>query len=178
MLPGSGPPGRQLGSPLESQLSGLLAAFGDHHAGHFGRAEGSFQVDADHESRFRITATLPGYKLGDGGAVLMGAAESPLSVRAVGHRSLVVSGMQQSGPIIRSWQRTFSLPKGSDIDNVAATYASGVLTVDVPRRNVTGEDNAEDADDDDALLPPALRAMRSGLPGLLGQLNAPPRSGG
>lgn len=173
--------GRHLvAKPLHMQLDNLLGAFGDHHAGHVGRAEGSFQVDDDHHTRFRITAELPGYNFGDS-RTLHPAAESPLSVRAIGHRSLVVSGSQQNGPFIRTWQRTFSLPKGTDIDHISVTYSSktGNLTVDVPRKNKTetsGDEEEEEAEEDDGsaeideMLPPALRAIRQGLPDLLNQL--------
>lgn len=188
-LPGpggaGGSKGRQLANPggpasLEAKLNGLLGAFGEHHAGQVGRAQGSFHVDDDHKTRFRITAELPGYKLGDGSGGLAAAAESPLSVRAVGHRSLVVSGMQQNGPIIRTWQRSFSLPKGCDIENIEVTYSSssGNLTVDVPRSEVSEEDS-KDEDEEEAFLPPALRAMRQGMPGLVGNINGMPvRQGG
>lgn len=175
-LPGGGGVVAQPRS-LEAQLGSLMGAFGDQHAGHFGRADGSFEVDDDHETRIRITALLPGYNLGDAHEAHF-ASESPLSVRAVGHRSLVVKGMQQSGHLIRSWQRSFALPKGIDIDHIAVTYnsKSGNLTVDVPRRNGTDlhaedeQDEDDDEDDDDMMLPPVLRAMKQGLPGILSQL--------
>lgn len=161
--------------PLEMQIGNLLDIFGDHHSGHVGRAQSSFHVDDDHHSRFRVSASLPGYKLGS-----QDLSQSPLSVRVVGRRSLVVNGKQQMGHMITSWQRSFSLPKGSDIDKVSVTYnaASGNLTVDVPRKNTTsGDANAEqeeemdENDDMDDFLPPALRAMREGLPGVLNHMN-------
>jgi len=174
-----------LAQPLEDQLGSILSVFGDHHAGHFGRS-GSFEVDDDHRTRFRITAQLPGYRFG---AEASGpGTESPLSVRAVGRRSLVVSGMQQMGHMITSWQRSFSLPKGCDINNISVTYssASGNLTVDVPRLNATeagaadaGEEEEEEegafGEDEglDRMLPPALRAMQSGMPAIVGQLMGP-----
>lgn len=165
-----------LGGPLQLQLGNIFQLFGNDHAGHFGSAQGSFQVDDDHQTRIRITATLPGYKLG---ADANGpAAQSPLSVRTLGRRSLVVSGTHQQGPLIHSWQRSFSLPKGCDLEHIEVTYSStsGNLTVEVPRLNLTAEELAvaeepEEPDDlMDQLLPPALRAMRNAVPQIVGQM--------
>ncbi|CAK0867598.1 unnamed protein product, partial [Prorocentrum cordatum] len=126
-------------SPLEVQLGSILELFGELHSGQFGRAEGSFEVSEDDPSRFRISALLPGYKLDPEGGGDESPDESQLSVRAVGKRSLVVSGSQPTGPLIRTWQRSFSLPRGSKIDEVAVTYSAttGNLTVEVPRGNAT-----------------------------------------
>ena len=86
-------PGAQGGlAPLQMQLGGLLDIFGDHHAGHHGLAQGSFEVHDDHQSRVLITAILPDYEAffffsfqravcGQFGAK---TSEKPLSVRAVG----------------------------------------------------------------------------------------------
>ena len=152
---------------MRMQLGGLLDMFGDHHAGHHGLAQGSFEVQDDHQERVLITATLPGYELG------AKTSEKPLSVRAVG-RSLVISGTHRQGPLISQWQRVFSLPKGCDMKNVSVTYnsGSGNLTVVVPRGNVTVPADEEINDDEDMMgLPPALRALRSGLPGLMDQMS-------
>jgi len=178
--------GNAVALPFEMQLGSLLSAFGDEHAGHFGRAEGGFQVDDDHVSRFRITAQLPGYKFGKEDHLTLGEGDAPLSVRAVGRRSLVVKGMQRTGPMIREWQRSFAVPKGCDLKAVSVTYSStsGNLTVDVPRRNITDaddrEEEREEQDDIDEMMPPALRALQGGMPAILGQLTAPgmPQQGG
>lgn len=168
--------------PLEMQLASLFNAFGSQHEGHFGKADGGFEVH-DEKTRMRITASLPGYNLKDdsGPLSLTHAKETPLSVSAVGRRSLVVKGMEQHGPLIRSWQRSFALPKGSDIDNIAITYSSssGNLTVDVPRIEGYVDEEEDDTGDDD-FLPPALKAMKGGMPGLLNALEGPqqPRRGG
>jgi len=153
--------------PMALQIGGLLDAFGDHHAGHIGRTHGQFEVDDD-GSRFRLSALLPGYKLGDAATI----KESPLSVRVVGGRSVVVNGMQQTGHMIQSWQRSFKLPRHSDTEHMSVTYnpSDGNLTVDVMRRNVTdGEDDSEE-ESDSALMPAPLRAMHSGLPGIIQQM--------
>jgi len=172
--------------PFEVQLGGLLSAFGDQHAGHFGRAEGGFQVDDDHVSRFRITAQLPGYKFGKDDQLTLNDGDGPLSVRAVGRRSLVVKGMQRTGHMIREWQRSFAVPKGCDLSAVSVTYSStsGNLTVDVPRRNDTdtddGEGGQEEREDVDEMMPPALRALQGGMPAIFNQLSGAgmPRQGG
>jgi len=172
---------------LEASLGSLMQVFGDDHAGHFGRAEGSFDVNDDQENGLRISATLPGYKLG--GADL---GSSPLTVKVVGRRSLVVTGTQQDGMVIEQWQRSFMLPKGSDTESVSVTYNSsdGNLTVVVPRGsgNSTAltssqEEDEEDQgiflqdDDMDSFLPPALRAMQQGLPQIFEQLQQQPGQG-
>eukprot|EP00913_Durusdinium_trenchii_P009980 g9366.t1 len=112
----------------------LLDMFGDHHAGHHGLAQGSFEVHDDHQSRVLISAVLPGYEFGTK------TSEKPLSVRAVG-RSLVISGTHHQGPLISQWQRVFSVPKGCDVKNVSVTYnsGSGNLTVVIPRSNTTSK---------------------------------------
>ncbi|CAK9046715.1 DNA mismatch repair protein Mlh3, partial [Durusdinium trenchii] len=151
---------------MQMQLGGLLDMFGDHHAGHHGLAQGSFEVHDDHQSRVLISAVLPGYEFGTK------TSEKPLSVRAVG-RSLVISGTHHQGPLISQWQRVFSVPKGCDVKNVSVTYnsGSGNLTVVIPRSNTTVPQEDEEADEDDMIgLPPALRALRSGLPGLMDQM--------
>merc|ERR1719327_2511780 len=183
-------PARHAVGPVVQELGpaigNLLELFGNDHSGHFGRSEGGFEVDNDAEHhRFRITALLPGYQLDDGKE-----GEAPLSVRVVGRRTLVVSGTKHMGkpghgPTITStWQRSFSLPKGADSSKVEVTYkaADGNLTVAVPLGNVTVGEDDEDEDDGDGLegLPPALQAMRQGLPAILQQLagGGRPRRGG
>lgn len=170
------------GPSLEMQLGNILSMFGDNHAGHVGRAEGSFEVDDDHHSRIRISAILPGYKLN---GKELNSDNSPLQVKVIGHRSVVVSGSQQMGPIVKTWQRSFALPKGAQTANISVVFQekSGNLTVDIPRSNVTtnSTDDKEDLDDEFDGLPPVLRAMQQGLPGLVGELNkghGPPRGGG
>lgn len=167
-------------APLGPKLMNLMDVFGDQHQGHVGRADGQFEVDSD-DTHFRVSATLPGYKLSGSEG---GGFQSPLTVRLVGHRSLVVSGTQQAGPFMKTWQRTFALPRGSDVDKTEITYnaSSGLLSVDVPHREgaeAEGDDEIEDGGDDE-FMPPALRAMRSGLPELLAALaqGGPPRGGG
>eukprot|EP00933_Yihiella_yeosuensis_P033891 TRINITY_DN27499_c0_g1_i1.p1 TRINITY_DN27499_c0_g1~~TRINITY_DN27499_c0_g1_i1.p1 ORF type:complete len:601 (-),score=142.52 TRINITY_DN27499_c0_g1_i1:561-2117(-) len=167
--------------PVGLQLENLFNMFSDHHAGHIGLSQGSFEVDDDHETRVRISATLPGYELKSASE-----SEKPLSVRAVGKKSLVITGQQQNGPIMQRWQRSFQLPKGSDIEKVSVTYSasSGNLTVEVPRK-AKGEDaEADDTDEeederaggdpfDDMLrdfLPPAMRAMQESVPRIAGNL--------
>lgn len=171
------------GLPIELQLGNIFQAFAGHHAGQVGRAEGSFHVDDDHQSRVRITAQLPGYKLTESD---LGGDEnsSPLTVKVVGRRSVVVTGRQVMGPVVKTWQRTFELPRACNTSNVSVTFsaASGNLTVDVARRPPK-EDGSEDvdenadedegADDIDDFLPPALRAMHRGLPGIIQQIGGP-----
>ena len=55
-------------------------------AAQVGRAEGSFEVDDDHKTRILISAKLPGYKLNS-----QELEKSPLSVKVLGHRSVVVT---------------------------------------------------------------------------------------
>nr|WHU05691.1 small heat shock protein sHsp19.9 [Dinophyceae sp.] len=165
------------GGNIQQELNNLMAAFGAQHQGHVGRTEGNFKVDTT-EEHFLIRAELPGYHLSSAGLDPHNAAASPLSVRAVGHRTLVVSGMQQYGDMIRQWQRSFSLPTGSDLEHVQATYSSGVLTVDVPRNGTREEDPVDDFHTQDEMLPPALRALMEGLPGIMGSLGQVPRRGG
>jgi len=179
---GPGGPGMAVGPPIQMQLGNLLDMFGDHHAGQHGRAEGSFQVDDDHETRVRISAMLPGYKL-DADADLN--KNSPLQVKVLGHHSVVVSGMQKMGPIIKSWQRSFALPKGTDAKEISVTYnaSDGNLTLDVPRSNSTNATEPDDPVDlEDDGMPPALRAMRQAMPGIIKQLEGPghsvPNTGG
>mmetsp|Transcript_63663 Transcript_63663/g.114601 ORF Transcript_63663/g.114601 Transcript_63663/m.114601 type:complete len:611 (-) Transcript_63663:128-1960(-) len=163
------------GKSLEAQLGSMFQVFAGHHAGHVGLAQGSFQVDDDHHSRIMISAVLPGYEFGADPA-----SAHPLSVRAVGKRSLVVTGTHIAGPMTHQWQRSFSLPKGSDIKNVSVTYsaATGNLTVVVPRRDDSDDIIEDESEDDSAelddLLPPAFRAMRDGMPRILGHLAGPP----
>lgn len=185
---------RGAGAPqLEFQLSSLLDIFGGQHQGHVGRAEGSFQVVHDDASRFRITAVLPGYQLN--ATKLQGKGQpSPLSVKVVGHRSLVVKGMYDltpestTGHMIKSWQRVFNLPRGCDTDRVSVTYnnSSGNLTVDMPRRKLTPKEEEEEAEQKmwgglvgegtpDLALPPALRAMQAAVPDLVHQFHNTPR---
>mmetsp|Transcript_45124 Transcript_45124/g.127128 ORF Transcript_45124/g.127128 Transcript_45124/m.127128 type:complete len:555 (+) Transcript_45124:1-1665(+) len=175
-LPGGGDRQLAMMPPMASQLANVFDMFADQHAGHFGRSEGSFEVDDDHETRLRISANLPGYKLGKGDEPHP-ASESPLAVQVVGHRSLIVRGVQQHGPLTRTWQRTFTLPRGVDLDHIDITYssASGNLTVDIPRNSsADAEPEKEDRDELDDLeaagLPPAVRAMMQGLPAILNQL--------
>lgn len=179
----SGPPwAPMMPMGIEAQLGSLLQAFGDDHAGHIGHTDGSFHVEDDHRARFRVTAMLPGYKLRDNNEKKSESSaeeKDPLSVRILGHRSLVVSGIHQMGPITKSWQRSFALPKGCETKKVAVTYNanSGNLTVDIPRSDSTDGEGESDADADDVadvFLPPPLRAMRSGLPGIIDQLLNPP----
>ncbi|CAE7747725.1 mutL, partial [Symbiodinium sp. KB8] len=145
---------------MQMQLGGLLDMFGDHHAGHVGLAQGSFQVHDDHETQIVISAVLPGYEFGAASA----SSEKPLSVRAIRGRSLVISGRHRQGPLISSWQRVFSLPKGSDVGHVSVTYNSGTgnLTVTVPRSNATVAEESEGEENVgmDDMLPPALQALR------------------
>lgn len=176
---GGGPPQGGMPVSLGQQLNGLLGVFGQDHAGQFGRAQGSFHVEDDHVSKIRITASLPGYRLGQA----VGASTDPLSVQVLGDRSVVVSGTQQMGPHMRrTWQRSFALPRGCDMNKVSVTYnaSSGDFAVDIPRTNSTAAlpapngampvGHAED-DPDDEQLPPALRALKMAMPELLGQLN-------
>eukprot|EP00439_Symbiodinium_sp_Y106_P038169 s6321_g4.t1 len=158
---------------MQMQLGGLLDMFGDHHAGHVGLAQGSFQVHDDHETQIVISAVLPGYEFGAASA----SSEKPLSVRAIRGRSLVISGRHRQGPLISSWQRVFSLPKGSDVGHVSVTYNSGTgnLTVTVPRTNATVAEESEGPEENagmDDMLPPALQALRSGVPLLVGNMGA------
>lgn len=157
---------------MQMQLGGLLDMFGDHHAGHVGLAQGSFQVHDDHETQIVISAVLPGYEFGAASA----SSEKPLSVRAIRGRSLVISGRHRQGPLISSWQRVFSLPKGSDVGHVSVTYNSGTgnLTVTVPRSNATVAEESEGEENVgmDDMLPPALQALRSGVPLLVGNMGA------
>eukprot|EP00928_Gymnodinium_smaydae_P050797 TRINITY_DN3435_c0_g3_i4.p1 TRINITY_DN3435_c0_g3~~TRINITY_DN3435_c0_g3_i4.p1 ORF type:complete len:604 (+),score=111.44 TRINITY_DN3435_c0_g3_i4:52-1812(+) len=157
--------------PLESQLGQLMRLFGGDHAGHIGFAGNGFQVDNE-ETRLRISAILPGYNLGaESGDV----SKSPLAVRAVGKTSLVVKGTQANGNIVTTFQRSFKLPKGSDIANISVTYSSstGNLTVIVPHRSteVAEADDTDDETEDDDFIPAPLRALQKGIPGLLGQLS-------
>jgi hypothetical protein len=177
MVPHGGPHlvmGGMGGPSLEMQLGSILDMFGDNHAGHVGRAEGSFEVDDDHHSRIRISAILPGYKLN---SKELNSENSPLSVKVIGHRSVVVSGSQQMGPIVKTWQRSFALPKGAQTANISVVFQekSGNLTVEVPRSNVTNQtDDKEDlADFDDDMdgLPPVLRAMQQAIPSIVGELS-------
>ncbi|CAJ1393286.1 unnamed protein product, partial [Effrenium voratum] len=150
------------------QLGGLLDIFGDHHAGHHGLAQGSFEVHND-ESGVLISAVLPGYEANSS----CKKSEKPLSVRAVG-RSLVISGLHHQGPIVSQWQRVFSVPKNSDMGHVSVTYnsSSGNLTVVVPRGNATQPE--EECQPEGVVgvvgaLPPALRALRIACPALFGK---------
>ncbi|CAE7486316.1 MLH3 [Symbiodinium natans] len=156
---------------MQMQLGGLLDMFGDHHAGHVGLAQGSFQVHDDHETQIVISAVLPGYEFGAASA----SSEKPLSVRAIRGRSLVISGRHRQGPLISSWQRVFSLPKGADVNHVSVTYSSGTgnLTVTVPRTNETVAEEPEGSDTGGMdMLPPALQALRTGVPLLVGNMGA------
>eukprot|EP00747_Dinoflagellata_sp_TGD_P168644 gnl/TRDRNA2_/TRDRNA2_195548_c0_seq1.p1 gnl/TRDRNA2_/TRDRNA2_195548_c0~~gnl/TRDRNA2_/TRDRNA2_195548_c0_seq1.p1 ORF type:complete len:608 (+),score=119.79 gnl/TRDRNA2_/TRDRNA2_195548_c0_seq1:30-1826(+) len=164
---------------IPAQISQMMEAFGGQLAGHHGRTEGSFQVD-DNPSRFRVSAILPGYNLG-------GDGDSLLAVKMLGPRSLVVSGQQTThdGPMnmVQSWQRAFTVPKGSDVDGIKVTYngASGNLTVEVPRRSGADADQGPDEVDEgpmsimqDEMMPPAFRALQSGLPAIIQQLEGLP----
>jgi len=165
-------------SGIPAQISQMMEAFGGQLAGHHGRTESSFQVDDD-RSRFRVSAILPGYNLG-------GDGDSPLAVKMLGPRSLVVSGQQTThngaAHMVKSWQRTFQLPKGSNPDGISVTYnaASGNLTVSVPRRSGVNEGQELDEADEgpmsveDEMLPPAFRAIQAGLPGIIQQLEGLP----
>jgi len=169
-------PARTGVSDFESQLGNLLDVFGDQHSGQVGRASGSFVVNNEDPNRFQLSSLLPGYKMasdGDGG-------RDSLNVRVVGRRSLVVSGTHRMQNVVSSWQRSFALPRGSDISHVSVTYNSsdGNLTVDVPKSNASDAEPVSEGDDDgdqeyfDPFLPPSLRAMRSNVPGIAGHVSA------
>eukprot|EP00927_Polykrikos_kofoidii_P037264 TRINITY_DN3139_c0_g2_i1.p1 TRINITY_DN3139_c0_g2~~TRINITY_DN3139_c0_g2_i1.p1 ORF type:complete len:612 (-),score=100.17 TRINITY_DN3139_c0_g2_i1:134-1903(-) len=162
---------------LGASLSSLFSAFGDDHHGHVGRSQGSFHVEAEKDPFF-LTALLPGYNFGDTNGQGQGSASDPLHVRVVGSRSLVVSGTHKMGRITSQWQRSFALPKRSDTKKVSVTYkaSDGNLTVTIPRLPPTeGSVDSEEEDNDDEddplmLLPPALRAMKSGMPSIIDRL--------
>eukprot|EP00418_Pyrodinium_bahamense_P089936 CAMPEP_0179041950 /NCGR_PEP_ID=MMETSP0796-20121207/16417_1 /TAXON_ID=73915 /ORGANISM="Pyrodinium bahamense, Strain pbaha01" /LENGTH=486 /DNA_ID=CAMNT_0020738323 /DNA_START=70 /DNA_END=1530 /DNA_ORIENTATION=- len=115
------------------------------------RAKG-FQV-SQLGGHWHLEASLPGYKsIGNG---MSKEAAQPLNVELVG-RSLVVRGRQAFGQVVRSFQRSFQLPRTADVDAIQVVYnsAKGMLSVDIPPKSDTSphvlsvdtEEDAEGAD--------------------------------
>jgi len=71
--------------------------------------------------RMQLVASLPDYK------------EDPPSVEVLGH-SLIVRGQKTTGSMVHSFQRSFQLPQGADVDNIHVEYSKvdGKFSVDVP----------------------------------------------
>lgn len=91
----------------------------------------------EHQDGFRIDVAAPGLKKED----------FKLNLN---HNNLTISAYQESqkedkGPNTEkytrrefsysSFQRTFTLPTSVDADNIQASYADGVLKIDVPKRD-------------------------------------------
>merc|ERR1719343_322317 len=71
--------------------------------------------------RMQLVASLPDYK------------ENAPSVEVLGN-SLIVRGQKTSGAMVHSFQRSFQLPQGADVDNIHVEYSKvdGKFSVDVP----------------------------------------------
>ena len=87
---------------------------------------------AEDDKEFRITAELPGLD------------EKNIEVSLTGDRLLLKGEKHQEKEETKknyhlsersygSFQRTFTLPDGVDVDQVAATFAKGVLTITLPK---------------------------------------------
>jgi len=105
------------------------------------RPSSCFHMD-EHDGKFRMRASLPFYRMHRNA----GEEEQPLSVHIVGN-SLVVLGHKSDGQVVKTFQRSFKLPKTANPDAMKVTYSvsSGGFAVEVPKhsRETGGEAHAE-----------------------------------
>merc|ERR1719272_1008237 len=96
----------------------------------------------EHDGHFRLRASLPFYRMHRSD----GEEEQPLSVHVVGN-SLVVLGHKSDGQVVKTFQRSFKLPKTANPDAMKVTYSvsDGGFTVEVPKHSgeAGGEAHAE-----------------------------------
>lgn len=90
----------------------------------------------EHQDGFRIEVAAPGLKKED---FKLNLNHTNLTISAY-RESQREEGEQNGEKYTRrefsysSFQRTFTLPSSVDADNIQATYADGVLKIDVPKR--------------------------------------------
>lgn len=98
---------------------------------HSQRPSNCFHTD-EHDGHFRLRASLPWYKMHRN----EGEEDQPLSVHVVGN-SLVVLGHKSDGQVVKTFQRSFKLPKTANPDAMKVTYSvsSGGFSVEVPKHS-------------------------------------------
>jgi len=90
-------------------------------------------VDADNE--YRIIANLPGVKKED---VKIDLKDNLLTLSAQTENKTETSNenMIRQERFVGKYQRRFTLPDNSDVENIKAKMENGVLNLTVPKRNV------------------------------------------
>ena len=90
----------------------------------------------EHQDGFRIEVAAPGLKKED---FKLNLNHNNLTISA--YRETQKEDKEHNGEkytrrefSYASFQRTFTLPTSVDADNIQASYADGVLTIDVPKR--------------------------------------------
>lgn len=127
--------------PLPVQAASIFQAIGDA-SGVLGEA-GHFQIEESADG-MRITAPLPGHRLGTGGP----RGKHPLHVRVV-NRTLIVKGAHETPPVVKEFQRSFHLPKRAVLSGIQVDYStsSEKLVITVPMR--LAADGQAEADEED-----------------------------
>jgi HSP20 family protein len=87
------------------------------------------QMDVDEtDSAFIISADMPGVSKSD---IDIDCAGNQISISAVRHWNTKGEESEEQGQ--QTYQRTFTLPQGTETDKIEASYADGVLKITVPK---------------------------------------------
>mmetsp|Transcript_6061 Transcript_6061/g.13419 ORF Transcript_6061/g.13419 Transcript_6061/m.13419 type:complete len:391 (+) Transcript_6061:57-1229(+) len=91
-----------------------------------------FQISHE-KGHFKLHADVPGYSMVSSKSNASSEDQNPLSVMVVG-QTLVLSGTQVDGQVTRSFQRSWQLPDGADLDKIAVNFspANHTVMVDIP----------------------------------------------